>query len=165
MAAELTGIALGGAIGLLGGLGGVLVGQIMTSQREAKSRTLEGLRSVIQELNKLSRLSLQMAQYINPLVAETTPNEIAKLVFCAPGWKECTHELQERSWHFPCLAYLPNAYADFVQLEHLVAIIIDPFREIPKNPSDTSRDQAVLAFNETYRLVSDKVEARLKLLE
>jgi hypothetical protein len=164
MAAELTGIALGGAIGLVGGLGGVLIGQVMTSRREARRQKLEGLESVIQELNKLGRLSLQIAQYINPLVGKSAPHEIAKTVFNAPGWKECTHELQERSWHFPCLAYLPEAFNDFVQLEKLISIIMDPFCEAPADPSETSRDQAALAFNQLYRSISEKVEVRLKAL-
>lgn len=164
MAAELTGIVLGGAIGLIGGLGGVLIGQIMTSRREARSRRLEGLKSVVQELNKLARLSLQIAQYINPLVSQDPPDEVVKTVFNAPGWKECTHELQERSWHFPCLAYLPEAFNDFVQLEHQIYIIMDPYSEAPQDPSETSREQAVLKFNQLYRSVSEKVEVRLKAL-
>jgi hypothetical protein len=164
MATDLTGIGLGGAIGLVGGLGGVLIGQLMTSRREMKNRKIEGLKSVVQELNKLSRLSLQIAQYINPLVHNTSPDEIARAVFNAQGWKECTHELQERSWHFSCMAYLPDAFNGFSRLEHLIAVIMDPYAEVPGSPNTTSREAAVLEFNRIYQSISRMIEERLAKL-
>lgn len=65
MALELGSVIAGGVIGLIGGLGGIVLGHVFARRRDSISRSIDGLRLVIGELNKSRRLALFFEQQIN----------------------------------------------------------------------------------------------------
>ena len=124
MAIEFASAALGGAIGLLGGLGGIALGHMLTNRRETRSRNIAGLSEVVRELEKRRRLSLDIAQHVNTFAAVAKKEE-GRSIFDQPGWKEAILALHERTWVFPCIAYLPEVKPKFERLDHLIDTILE----------------------------------------
>lgn len=124
MPIEFASAALGGAIGLIGGLGGIALGHRLTERRDIRSRCIAGLNDVVRELEKRRRLSLDIAQHVNTYAAEATGDE-RKSIFDQPGWKDATLSLQERTWVFPCIAYLASVKPDFERLDHLIFLLLE----------------------------------------
>lgn len=163
MAVELTGVLLGGGLGLLGGLGGVFVGHLLSSKRDSVSRQVDGLRRIVAELNNHNRLALVFEQHINLGLRNLSVREFAQTALDLPGWKEATHELQERAWRFECMAFLPEALSDFEQLDQQISVIMDPYALEKENPAPEREHARKTA--ETLSLnIQRKVEARLKAL-
>jgi hypothetical protein len=124
MAIEFASAALGGAIGLLGGLGGIALGHRLTERREIRSRSIAGLNDVVRELGKRRRLSLDIAQHVNTYAREAAKDG-GKGIFDQPGWKDITLALHERTWVFPCIAYLSSAKPDFERLDDLIFLTLE----------------------------------------
>ena len=164
MAVELVGVLVGAAVGLAGGLGGVFLGHLLVRRREANARGIEGLRTVVVELNRLSRLALYFEQQINIGLKDSDPYSFSSKVFEVAGWKEATHELQEANWRFPCMAYLPTATEDFLELNRMMGFIMDPYSQHPEEEEEMSRDQALETFHQLRAKVQKKVEAKLNTL-
>ncbi len=167
MAVDLISASVGGAIGLAGGLGGVLLGHFLTGRREARTRAIAGLQSVVAELNRMNRLALFFDQQINGAAGEADGASLARAVTQAPGWREATHELQEAQWRFPCIAYLPEVKPDFLELERLMLYIMDPSADGADGadePNALSRSEAILQFQEVQAQALEKVEQALRTL-
>ena len=164
MALEFTSAAIGGMIGLLGGLGGVTLAHTLTSRREARTRRIEGLREVVRELEKRRRLALEMDQHINLGLRAQTAQQLCESIFTVPGWKEATLALQERSWLFSCVAYLPEAVAEFQELDAYIGVIMDPHLEEPGTSSAGRRGRAIEKFNDISSEIRSKAESKLRSL-
>jgi hypothetical protein len=128
MAIEASGAFIGGALGLIGALCGVFLGHILSSSREHAARRIEGLNRVMIELNRRGRLGLQFDQLVNVGLRSLDPYHLASQVSEMDDWKVATHELQEQAWKFPCMAYLPDAYSEFEEIDRQIGIIMDPTR-------------------------------------
>jgi hypothetical protein len=162
VAADLAAVLTGAGIGLIGGLGGVYLGHRFSTSREEVSRSIAGLAAVMAELGKLRRLALYFHQRLNiALLEESDPGILAAKLIDGP-WQEATHELQEANWVFPCMAYLPQAEADFRKLDGLIRFIMDPYSENPSASGEKTRGQAIEEFMEVQRLVRSRVQARLR---
>lgn len=164
MANDVLGVVVGGAIGLLGGLGGVVAGQLLTARREARARQIDGIRIVVEELHNRSRLGLQIDQYLNVRLRTETPDQISLTAFDNPAWPGYTHELQERPWLFACMAYLPEALDDFYELDRQLSIVMDPYCEAPEDHSQPKRSDAVEAFGRVAAVIQEKARCRLSNL-
>ena len=119
MTVELSGVIVGSCIGLVGGLGGVFIGHILTNRRESKTRKISGLQDVLRELQKRNRLALDITQHVNSVGSS------GERLFQVPGWKECTLALQERSWKVSCITFLPEAFEDFRILDSKIVQLMD----------------------------------------
>lgn len=165
MAFEQGSVLIGGLIGLAGGLGGVLLGHVLSRRRETQSRSLEGLRLVIAELSRLRRLALFFEQQINLTLREGHTTEAAKNLVATSDWQKATHEMMEAHWRFPCMAYLPNAQDDFEELSRFLLCIMDPYSRAPGAEHEMTSDQAHEKFREAAMRIRNKVEARLKQVQ
>jgi hypothetical protein len=164
MALELVGIVAGGSIGLLGGLGGVFLDHFVSRKRDAATRATDGLRLVVNELNRLSRLGLCFEQQNEIGLRESDIETFAGLAIAVPDWLKATHELQETNWRFLCMAYLPEAMDDFRELNHLMGCMMDPYARTPTETDDLKSEQAREKFKAVHSRIQDKVESRLKQL-
>jgi hypothetical protein len=160
MTIEFASAALGGAIGLLGGLGGVALGHALTERREIRSRTIAGLNDVVRELEKRRRLSLDIAQHVNMYAAEASKDE-AKSIFDRPGWKDVTLALYERTWVFPCIAYLPTAKGDFERLDDLISLTMG---KLDDGFDERKYETSIAEIHRTVKKILVAVEARLAAL-
>lgn len=126
MAIEATSALIGGALGLIGGLCGVVLGHVLSSSRDRTARRVEGLRQVMVELNRRGRLGLQFDQMVNHGLRTQVNNEFSSRVLELDDWKSATHELYEQAWKFPCMAYLPEAYPEFEEIDRQIGFVMDP---------------------------------------
>ncbi|WP_342130820.1 hypothetical protein [Hydrogenophaga sp. OTU3427] len=165
MAIELLGVIAGGGIGLLGGLGGVLLGHVLARKRESANRSIDGLRLVVQEINRFSRIALFFEQQINiAMREEVSPSACATRLIAVPDWQKATHELQEAHWRFPCMAYLPEAKEDFAALDRLIGYVMDPYVRTPNDVHDRTSEQAWEEMKQRMVRIQELVEARLARL-
>lgn len=163
MALEVLGVVAGGAIGLLGGLGGVFLGHLLARKRDSATRAIEGLKLVVNELNRFSRLGLFFEQQINLGLRNSDVETFARDGL-SPEWMKATHELQETNWRFPCMAYLPEAMADFYEIDRLMLYVMDPYARAPTDGHEMSSEQAWKNFKILHAEIQAKVESRLKRL-
>ena len=162
MAFELIGVATGGAIGLIGGLGGVLLGHLLARKRESTNRNIDGLCLVVTELNRFSRLGLFFEQQINIGLRNEDVKTFAGRALMIPEWQKATQELQETNWQFPCMAYLPEAMNDFCEINGLMLYVMDPYARRQSDEYEMTSDQAWEICKVLHAKVRAKVEARLK---
>ena len=163
MPTDLLSALVGAGVAFTGGLGGVYLGHRFTSRRDAIERSITGLGEVISELGKLNRIGLYFEQRINGAKrAESDPEKLFDLLFDT-DWMAATHELQESTWLFPCMAYLPDAEDDFRRLCQLMGHLMNPYSE-PTEPGELTRDQTIEEFGEVIRQIRSQVEARLRQL-
>ncbi|MDC7704057.1 hypothetical protein [Vogesella indigofera] len=164
MSFEISSAAFGAIVGLLSGISGVALTHVMIARRDAKARRIEGLREVFRELEKRRRLALDFDQQVNIGLRSKPPNELTSDIFEKPEWKEATLALQERSWLFACMAYLPEAVSDFQELDAYIAVIMDPHLDKAGTATAGRRSCAVERFNDHSRSIRQKLEAKLKPL-
>ena len=157
MAIEFASAALGAAIALLSGLGGIALGHRLTERREIRSRSVAGLNDVVRELEKRRRLSLDIAQHVNSHVAGASKDQSISM-FDRPSWKDATLALYERTWVFACIAYLPLAKADFERLDDLIFLTM---QRIDDELDDDKYHESIAEIHETVRKIFAAVEARL----
>lgn len=160
---EFASAAIGGAIGLLGGLGGVAMGHALTARRESRGRAIEGLREVVRELERRRRLSLDIAQHVNSFSAASSSEDNASL-FTIPGWKEATLALYERTWVFSCIAYLPEAKDDFQRLDDQIVSTMDPLSNGADEAARQQRDESIAELHRLTNIIQAKLEAKLRKL-
>lgn len=164
MALDFVGVVTGGMIGLVGGIGGVLLGHHLSQKRESVSRKIEGLRQVVEEINRFSRIALFFEQQINLASATQDPDEIAKHLISLPEWQKATHELQEAHWRFPAMAYLPASIESFRELNRLIGYFMDPSPRATASNLGMSREQALERFTRVAQHIQSLVEVQLKQL-
>jgi hypothetical protein len=152
MAVELAGVVVGALIGTVSAISAVYLAHRFADKREQRSRRLEGLRQVSQEIERRSSLALNIAQFINRADVRNSEQSLAGVLFATPGWKECTLLLQERTWLFPCLAFLPDAVGDFSSVD----------REIGKLMNGDIQDSDVIRVKTALKAFELKLSARLK---
>lgn len=152
MAVELAGVVLGASIGTFSTISAVYLGHVFSAKREQQNRRIEGLREVSRELEKRSSLALSITQFINTADLSKSDNPLATVLFATPGWKECTLALQERTWLFPCLAFLPDAVVDFASADH----------EIGRLMNGNIQDSDVIRVKTALKAIELKLGAKLK---
>lgn len=157
---QFGGVLLGGLIALAGGA----LAHRFATDRESKSRTIDGLREVARELEKRGRLSLDIAQLVNVGLRGRTPDQFAHDAFSIVGWKDAALALHERPWRFSCLAFLPEAVTDFEALDRAVGSMLDVHDQplVPEGVS--SQDRIAKQIHECVRAVESKIESRLRQL-
>lgn len=164
MAVDLAGVITGGAIGLMGGIGGVFLGHHLSQRRERASRKIEGLRQVVAEINRFSRVALFFEQQINLASRDQEAEGIAKNLIGRAEWQNATHELQEAHWRFPAMAYLPNATSSFHELNRLMGYIMDPYARTKSPELELTSEEAWEQFKKVSWHIQSLVEAELRKL-
>lgn len=119
MAVDILGVILGSCIGLTGGLLGVTVAHVFTARRERTARKVAGVQDVQREVEKRSKLALEIAQHVNAVGYD------GRKLFQLPAWRSCTLALQDRSWKPSCMVYLPAAVEDFRSLVTHISQLMD----------------------------------------
>jgi hypothetical protein len=159
MPLEMSSVLTGGAIGLLSGLGGVFLGHMLTRRRESNSRAIEGIKTVLAELETRRRLSLDIGQHISQLQPTNIGNLPNASLWDIPTWKDLTLAIHERPWLFPCTAYLPEAVPDFEKLDVDIIALMDPAQDVRTGLPKANNDETVIAINvgaQRIRLLAQK---------
>jgi len=148
----------------MGGIGGVFLGHHLSQRRDRASRKIEGLRQVVAEINRFSRIALFFEQQINLASRDQDTEGIAKKLIGVAEWQKATHELQEAHWRFPAMSYLPDSTSSFHELDRLIGYIMDPYARTKSPDLDMSSEEAWEQFQNVSSHIQSLVAVELRKL-
>ncbi|MBC7700552.1 hypothetical protein [Aquabacterium sp.] len=165
MALELGSVLIGGGIGLVGGLGGVILGHLLTGMRDSRNRRINGLQGVALELEKRRRLALDIAQHVNLGLRSRSHDEFLAQAFEIPGWKAATLALQERTWLVGCMAFLPEGIPYFQEIDQQISILMSPTNASSTEYTGPSSAEAIDEFRKNVEAIQQLLIKHLAKLK